>query len=34
MIIPTVHDEWNDELDASESERIANIVYEQIKLRM
>ena len=34
MIMPRVYDDFGHDLDVHDAERLANIVYSQIKLRM
>lgn len=34
MIMPRVYDDFGHDLDVNDAERLANIVYQQIKLRM
>jgi hypothetical protein len=34
MIMPRVYDDFGQDLDVHDAERLANIVYQQIKLRM
>jgi len=34
MIMPRVYDDFGHDLDVHDAERLANIVYQQIKLRM
>jgi len=34
MIVPRVHEDWNNQLDSDECGEIAEKVYQQIKLRM